>query len=281
MFPSAVMANADAASLSSDAGSTAADTEPSIGLEEVIVTAQKRDTKLEKTPIAVSAFTPDFIDRNRIQSLDDVALRTPSVTFMQINKGEAYISIRGTLVNTPGAGWDDSVTTFIDDVPMTGAGDNSPDLYDLKSIEVLRGPQGTLFGRNVTGGAIVIHTQQPSFEAQGKVEGTYGLDNLAQLRGLWTGPLVGHELAGKIVVDVKHRDDYLNNLTLHDKTFGDAVGSVRGQLSVPCAAITAVAAMYQASEPIRIERRPNRSATAANDEVPIKSPRNVAAAKLA
>jgi iron complex outermembrane recepter protein len=67
MFPSAVMANADAASLSSDAGSTAADTEPSIGLEEVIVTAQKRDTKLEKTPIAVPAFTPDFIDRNRIQ----------------------------------------------------------------------------------------------------------------------------------------------------------------------------------------------------------------------
>jgi len=178
----------------------------------------------------VSAFTPDFIDRNRIQSLDDVALRTPSLAFVQLNKGEAYISIRGTLVNTPGAGWDDSVTTFIDDVPMTGAGDNSPDLYDLRSIEVLRGPQGTLFGRNVTGGAIVIHTQQPSFDAQGKVEGTYGLDNLAQLRGLWTGPLAGHELAGKITVDVKHRDDYLNNVTLHDKTFGDSVANGRGQL---------------------------------------------------
>jgi iron complex outermembrane receptor protein len=206
-------------------------TQPGIGtLEEVIVTAEKRDTNLKNTPIAVSAFTPDFIDRNRIQSLEDVALRTPSVTFMQINKGEAYISIRGTLVNTPGAGWDDSVTTFIDDVPMTGAGDNSPDLYDLRSIEVLRGPQGTLFGRNVTGGAIVIHTQQPSFDAQGKVEGTYGLDNLAQLRGLWTGPLIGHELAGKLTVDVKHRDDYLNNVTLHDKTYGDAVGNGRGQL---------------------------------------------------
>ena len=235
MFPSMVMANADTDSLSSGvavaAAPSTADRQPSPGiLEEVIVTAQKRDTKLENTPIAVSAFTPDFIDRNRIQSLEDIALRTPSVSFLQINKGEAYISIRGTLVNTPGAGWDDSVTTFIDDVPMTGAGDNSPDLYDLRSIEVLRGPQGTLFGRNVTGGAIVIHTEQPSFEEQGKVEGTYGLDNLAQLRGLWTGPLVGHELAGKIVVDVKRRDDYLNNLTLHDKTFGDSVGSVRGQL---------------------------------------------------
>jgi iron complex outermembrane receptor protein len=217
-FPSMVMADADA-------------TEPGAGiLEEVTVTAQKRETRLEDTPIAVSAFTPDFIDRNRIQSLDDIALRTPSLAFVQLNKGEAYISIRGTLVNTPGAGWDDSITTFIDDVPMTGAGDNSPDLYDLRSIEVLRGPQGTLFGRNVTGGAIVIHTQQPSFDAQGKVEGTYGLDNLAQLRGLWTGPLAGHELAGKITVDVKHRDDYLNNVTLHDKTFGDSVANGRGQL---------------------------------------------------
>jgi iron complex outermembrane receptor protein len=231
MLPAIVMANADADPLSSSVATRPAATQSGIGvLEEVTVTAQKRDTKLENTPIAVSAFTPDFIDRNRIQTLDDVALRTPSVAFVQLNKGEVYISIRGTLVNTPGAGWDDSVTTFIDDVPMTGAGDNSPDLYDLRSIEVLRGPQGTLFGRNVTGGAIVIHTQQPSFDAQGKVEATYGLDNLAQVRGLWTGPLAGHELAGKLTVDVKHRDDYLNNITLHDKTFGDAVGNGRGQL---------------------------------------------------
>jgi iron complex outermembrane recepter protein len=149
---------------------------------------------------------------------------------VQLNKGEAYISIRGTLVNTPGAGWDDSVTTFIDDVPMTGAGDNSPDLYDLASIEVLRGPQGTLFGRNVTGGAIVIHTQPPSFTEQGKAEVTYGSDNLAQLRGLWSGPLLGNQLAGKITLDIKHRDDYLSNVTLHDKTYGDSVGNGRGQL---------------------------------------------------
>ena len=123
-----------------------------------------------------------------------------------------------------------AVTTFIDDVPMTGAGDNSPDLYDLASIEVLRGPQGTLFGRNVTGGAIVIHTQPPDFTEQGKAEVTYGSDNLAQLRGLWSGPLVGKQLAGKITLDIKHRDDYLSNVTLHDKTYGDSVGNGRGQL---------------------------------------------------
>jgi iron complex outermembrane recepter protein len=199
-------------------------------LEEIIVTAQKRETGLEKTPIAESAFTPSSIEANRIQSIDDIALRVPSVSFVQLNKGEAYISMRGTLVNTPGAGWSDAVTVFIDDVPMTGMADNSPDLYDLKSIEVLRGPQGTLFGTNVTGGALVIHTQQPSFDEHGKAEVTYGLDNLAQFRGMWTGPLVGNELAGKITADVKYRDPYLNNVTLNDKTFGDTAGNVRGQL---------------------------------------------------
>jgi iron complex outermembrane receptor protein len=220
LLPSVVMANAEDEAAESRRGT----------LEEVVVTAQKRTSKLEETPIAVSAFTPDSIERNRIQGIDDIALRTPSVTFVQLNKGEAYISIRGTLVNTPGAGWDDSVTTFIDDVPMTGAGDNSPDLYDLASIEVLRGPQGTLFGRNVTGGAIVVHTQPPDFTEQGKAEVTYGSDNLAQLRGLWSGPLVGNQLAGKITLDIKHRDDYLSNVTLHDKTYGDSVGNGRGQL---------------------------------------------------
>jgi len=212
-----------------DAGTSESDED---AIPVVVVTAQKRKTKLGDTPVAVSAFTPEAIERDHIQGLDDVALRAPGVTFVQVIKGETYISIRGTLINTPGAGWDDSVTTFIDDVPTTGVGDNSPDLYDLSSIEVLRGPQGTLFGRNVTGGAIVIHTLEPSFQegGTGKIEGTYGANNLAQVRGLWTGPLIADQLAGKVTMDVKRRDDYLNNVTLHDKTYGDATGNGRGQL---------------------------------------------------
>ena len=210
-----------------DAGTSEAEADT---LPTIVITAQKRKTKLEDTPVAVTAFTPEVIERDHIQGLDDVALRAPGVTFVQVLKGETYISIRGTLINTPGAGWDDSVTTFIDDVPTTGVGDNSPDLFDLSSIEVLRGPQGTLFGRNVTGGAIVIHTLEPSFHEMGRIEGTYGADNLAQVRGLWTGPLIGDQLAGKLTMDIKHRDDYLNNVTLHDKTYGDTLGNGRGQL---------------------------------------------------
>lgn len=199
-------------------------------LQEVTVTAERRPTPLEKTPVAVSAFTPETIERDRIQGIQDIALRAPSVSYVQINKGEAYISIRGTRVDTPGAGWDNAVTVFIDGIPMTGMGDNAPDLYDLSSIQVLRGPQGTLFGRNVIGGAIVIDTEPPSFEAHGKAQLSYGEDNLLQTRALWTGPLLGDTLAGKVTVDYKYRDNYLRNVTLHDKTYGDNIGNVRGQL---------------------------------------------------
>ena len=110
-----------------------------------------------------------------------MALRVPNVTYTQFSSQESYFSIRGTLINNNAAGWDDAVSA-------TGLGDNDPDLFDLSSIEVLRGPQGTLFGRNVTGGAVVIHTMAPSFTPEARVQATYGSDNLAELRALATGP---------------------------------------------------------------------------------------------
>jgi iron complex outermembrane receptor protein len=167
-------------------------------LEEIVVTAEKRETKLQETPIAISFISGNAIDNNRITDLADVALRVPNVTYTQFSSQESYFSIRGTLINNNAAGWDDAVSTFIDDVPATGLGDNDPDLFDLSSIEVLRGPQGTLFGRNVTGGAVVIHTKAPSFTPEARVQATYGSNNLAELRALATGPLQGSELAGKI-----------------------------------------------------------------------------------
>ena len=199
-------------------------------VNEVVVTAEKRETKLQDTPIAVTAFTADTIEKNRIEHLDDVAIRTPNVVYTQFSNQESYFSIRGTLINNNAAGWDDAVATFIDDVPTTGLGDVNPNLFDLQSIEVLRGPQGTLFGRNATGGVVIIRTQPPSFTPMAKVEGTYGSDNLVQLRGVFSGPLVADTLAGKIAISLDHRDDFIRNVTLHDKTAGVNQADVRGQL---------------------------------------------------
>jgi iron complex outermembrane receptor protein len=199
-------------------------------LEEIVVTAEKRDTKLQETPIAISYISGYAIDNNRITDLADVALRVPNVTYTQFSSQESYFSIRGTLINNNAAGWDDAVSTFIDDVPATGLGDNDPDLFDLSSIEVLRGPQGTLFGRNVTGGAVVIHTKAPSFTPEARVQATYGSDNLAELRALATGPLQGSELAGKISMSLRYRDNYVDNVVLGGATAGVKQGDIRGQL---------------------------------------------------
>src|SRR5712671_4399684 len=203
---------------------------PGTQLEEVLVTAQRRESKLQDTPIAVSVIDGGEIKRENLVNLSEIAAKAPSITFNQVNHSESFISIRGTTIGNDAAGIDQGVSVFIDDVPTTGFGDDSPDLYDLQSVEVLRGPQGTLFGRNVTGGAVLIRTLPPSFEAAGRGTITYGSNNLMEVQGYATGPLVPDTLAGKLAVNVRRRDDYLTNITLHDKTYGDNLDSIRGQL---------------------------------------------------
>ena len=199
-------------------------------LTEVVVTAQRRETLLQDTPIAVSAIDGKTLQRERIVNLAEVANRVPSITFNQVNHSESFISIRGTTIGNDAAGIDQGVSVFIDDVPTTGFGDDSPDLYDLQSAEVLRGPQGTLFGRNVTGGAVLLRTLPPSFTPGARGTVTYGSDNLMELQGYATGPLIADTLAGKVAVDVRRRDDFLTNIARHDKTYGENLGSLRGQL---------------------------------------------------
>ncbi|HKD21738.1 MAG TPA: TonB-dependent receptor, partial [Rhizomicrobium sp.] len=199
-------------------------------VETVFVTAEKRTTPLQTTPVAITAFSADMLEKNRIVSFSDLAINVPNLTYTQFSTQESYFSIRGTLINNNGAGWDDAVTTFIDGVPTTGLGDQDPDLFDLSSIEVLRGPQGTLFGRNVTGGAIVIHTLPPSFDPNARLEATYGIDNMVQLRGLVTGPVIGDKVAAKLSVDYNRRDDYIDNVAIGGKTAGVDQVNMRGQL---------------------------------------------------
>jgi iron complex outermembrane receptor protein len=219
---------APSAVIAATANATGA-SQPATSVAQVTVTAERRETKLQETPVAETVFTTNAIEANRVVSFQDVAISVPNLTYTQFSAQESYFSIRGTLINNNAAGWDDAVATFIDDVPTTGLGDVNPDLFDLASIEVLRGPQGTLFGRNATGGAVIVRTLPPSFTFQAKVEGTYGSYNLGEVRGLVTGPL-SDTLAAKLVIDLNHQDDYINNVTLHDKTAGTDLANFRAQL---------------------------------------------------
>ncbi len=198
-------------------------------VEQIIVTATKRQTLLQQTPIAITAFTGTALDRQHIISLDNLAVISPSLVFTALSRQEAYPSIRGTTVQNDAPGSDLGVSVFIDDVPSTGVGDDNPDLVDLKGIEVLRGPQGTLFGSNVTGGALVISTLAPSFTPHAMAELTYGNYNLMEARGYITGPIVTDQLAGKLSVNVRSQDGIIKNPILNTTSDSTRLGGARGQ----------------------------------------------------
>jgi iron complex outermembrane recepter protein len=209
----------------------ATDADPHVDqLEEIVVTALRRETKLIDTPVAVTAIGAEDIERERIVDLSDLQLRVPNLIFTQVTQQETFVSIRGTGINNDTPGSDMGVAIFLDGVPRTSVHDYSPEMFDLQSIEVLRGPQGTLFGRNTTGGAVVIRTRDPSFDAFYKARVTYGNYNLGEAAVYVTGPLIGNVLAGSLGGDLHRRDGYVDNVTLNREDGAERTASVRGKL---------------------------------------------------
>ena len=179
----------------------------SSALEEVIVTAERRAQDAQDVPIALTIIGGSEISPSGISSISDVALKTPNLTFTQFNIGEPQLFLRGLGTTIDSAGADPTVSVFIDDVYVGRSAGATSDLYDLERIEVLRGPQGTLYGRNVTGGAISIVTKRPSEEFEAKLGVTVGNYGLTVLRGLVDGP-IGDNLAGNLSFSKRDRDGY-------------------------------------------------------------------------
>jgi iron complex outermembrane recepter protein len=200
------------------------------GLEEVIVTATRRETKLSDTPIAMSAVTAEQMDSQRVVNFADLEQAVPNLVFTQVTRQETIFSIRGTGVDNDTPGSDAGVSVFIDGVPRTGVHDTMPDFFDLQSVEVLRGPQGTLFGRNTTGGAVIIRTVPASFERSFKGQVSYGGDNLVEIDALATGPLVSNSLAGKLSFLLHRRDGYVDNVVQNREDGRERAGAMRAQL---------------------------------------------------
>ena len=153
-------------------------------LGEIIVTAQKREQSLQDVPIAVTAITQDTLKANRITNVTDLSSIAPNVTVLRTLGGVGIptFGMRGLIGAGSVAGQDKSVSIYLDGVSIASALGSTFDLPDLQRIEVLRGPQGTLFGRNATGGAINVITRDPSGEFRFRQELTYG--NYDQLRSV-------------------------------------------------------------------------------------------------
>ena len=160
-------------------------------VQEIIVTAQKRSERLSKVPIAITAVTGDTLATARVISSGDLGQVVPGlVTNGGANTGNFWLPyIRGVGSNATGLGNNSSVATYLDGVYQPASTPNITDFSDIERIEVLKGPQGTLFGRNATGGAINIITREPSqnFRADGEVD--YGRFNEFLGKAYVTGPI--------------------------------------------------------------------------------------------
>ena len=135
----------------------------SVLLEKITVTARKREEPIQNVPLSVTHFSSEQIDALKITDLESLAVHMPNVALDDIGtaKGVANFSIRGIGINSSIPSVDPTVGMFVDGVYLGQTSAALLDTFDVESIEVLRGPQGTLFGRNVTGGAVLINTKNP------------------------------------------------------------------------------------------------------------------------
>jgi len=196
-------------------------------LGPVTVTATKKaDVEdVQEVPIAVTAFSADTLDALNVNNLEDLSFSTPNVSLDDIgtSRGTANFAIRGLGVNSSIPSIDPAVGVFIDGVYLGVNNGVIIDLFDLESVEILRGPQGLLFGRNTTGGALVVNTGNPteefSWKARAAFDGPIDEDrggSQTMLQGIVSGPIVEDKLLGKFGVSYTYDDGYFKNLATDD-----------------------------------------------------------------
>ncbi len=162
-------------------------------MEEVVVTARKREEGMQEVPLSVTAYNSDQIEALKVRDLTNLAVGMPNVSLEDIGttRGTANFSIRGLGINSSIPSIDPAVGVFVNGVYM---GVNSGiifDMFDMASVEVLRGPQGTLFGRNVTGGAVLLNTKKPGDELEATVRYAVDTGNEGGINSYYMGAIGG------------------------------------------------------------------------------------------
>jgi iron complex outermembrane receptor protein len=173
-------------------------------LEEVVVVARKRSESLQDVPIAVTAFTESTIKDAGIERPEDFISLTSNVSMLNtVNAGDTQVTIRG-IVSTR-----DAESTFayvVDGVLITNPNGFNEELFDVQQIEVLKGPQGALYGRNAVAGAIIVNTKLPAEELEGSIKVGAGNNDLRRVTGSISGPIVKDSLAGRLSFSYRDSD---------------------------------------------------------------------------
>ncbi len=159
-------------------------------LEEIIVTSRRYEESIQDAPVAVGVMTMDDLKNNRIDRVDDILNYTPGATYESFSKMQPVASMRGLIAPTPGnASSEASIQTVVDNVVITKDFMKSPPLFDLARVEVMRGPQGTAFGRNASVGLLHFVTNRPTMESASSVTATIGSDERYELQGFFNTAL--------------------------------------------------------------------------------------------
>lgn len=182
--------------------------QPRTSIEEILVKAQIREENLQTVPVSSTVFDSEVLEANRFFEIDDIARYTPGLAASFFNPSSPIFAVRGATNTFSQAGASKPVGVFIDDVFIPRNSASSFNLFDVEQLTVLRGPQGTLFGRNVTGGAIQVQTTAPSRDiSEARIKIGTGNYSFREVQGYVTGPL-GDAVAGKLSISSQARDGF-------------------------------------------------------------------------
>ena len=218
LLKAAMLSTISIASLSVGSVAFAQDTAPQASDEVddedvIIVTATKREQTLEEVPVAVSVTSAAAIERAQVRDLKDLQTLVPSLRVSQLQSSASTdFIIRGFGNGSNNIGIEGSVGVFIDGVYRSRSASAISDLPNLQRVEVLRGPQSTLFGKNASAGVISIVTAAPSYEFGGSAELSYGNYNAIVAKADITGP-ISDNIAFSLAGGINKRDGYGTNLT--------------------------------------------------------------------
>ncbi|NNM00540.1 MAG: TonB-dependent receptor, partial [Gammaproteobacteria bacterium] len=198
-------------------------------LEEVVVTATKTEESLQDVNLAVTPVSGNVLEERQIDTVEDLQAIVPALSAGN-DFAFAKIFIRGVGLNSSFAGVDPSVALHVDGAVVGLSYAQLGTFFDLERVEVLRGPQGTLYGRNATGGAVNLVTRKPSDEFEGYARFTAGNYDLIRTEGAISGPLLDNRVLGRVAVKTTDRDGYgINEFTGNDVDDANKK-SIRGQL---------------------------------------------------
>lgn len=183
------------------------------GLEEIVVTAQRRESSVQDVSASISVLSSDFIEKAAVRDTADLAVVVPGLVVSRDIGLSTQVFVRGVGNNLLGIASGNSVATYVDGVYLPNSVQVFQNFNDVERVEVLKGPQAVLYGRNATGGTLLISSKRPEFTPSLAADISYGNYDAMQVRATATGPLLGDRVAGRVSAQYSDRDGYSKSLS--------------------------------------------------------------------